>query len=193
MSVFTYLWFFSLFSHSTEKDMLINSTGLTWSSMICTKVDQQKHQLFNFIILASQFGVNWRNIVLLETLWPIVGPTCSQQAWEMSWNVWNYRNLKRQLILPLWSVCACLQHYIAPSFSSLSKMSLSPLDVYIRHKKPIVQILNKGNVHYKCNITVLNLTVLYYFCVIKCSPDYSNFTKEIVNHVLFTCGSWKCC
>lgn len=57
-------------------------------------------------------------------------------------------------------------------------MSLSPLDVYIHHKKPIVQI--KKNVHYKCNITVLNLTVLYYFCVIECSPNYSDFTREIV-------------
>lgn len=34
--------------------------------------------------------------------------------------------------------------------------------------------------HYKCNITVLKSTVLYYFCVIKCSPSYSNFTRKIV-------------
>lgn len=30
---------------------------------------------------------NWRICVLLETSWPTIGPNCSQQAWEMSWNV----------------------------------------------------------------------------------------------------------
>lgn len=48
-------------------------------------------------------------------------------------------------------------------------------------------------VHYKCNITVLNLTVLYYFCVIKCSPNYSNFTREIVIMFFSPVGYKKCC
>lgn len=126
--------------------------------------------------------------MLLETLWAAnIGPNCSQQAWEMSWNVWNCRNFKRQVLLPLWSVCACLQHYIALSFLSLQNVTepfrclYSPQEANRTDKKE-----KKGNVHYKCNITVWNLTVLYDFCVIKCPLNYSNFTKEIVNHVLFT-------
>lgn len=46
-------------------------------------------------------------------------------------------------------------------------MSLSPLVVYIHTEKPIVQ---EVFVHYKCNITVLDLTVLYSVCVVRCFP-----------------------
>lgn len=54
---------------------------------------------------------------------------------------------------------------------------------------------SRKRVHYTCNIAVLNGTVLYYFCVIKCSPNYSNFTKKIV--IMFFSpvgyGKERCC
>lgn len=79
----------SLFlSCSTEKDMLVTSTGLTWSSMICTKESRPTKSIsFQLHYLGHPVLCNWRICVLLETSWPTIGPNCSQQAWEMSWNV----------------------------------------------------------------------------------------------------------
>lgn len=89
--------------------------------------------------------------------------------------------------MPLRSVCACLQHYL--SFSL--QMSLSPLDLSIHHEKPVIKI--KRFVHYRCNITVLNLTVLYYFCVTTCSPKLSQLYKRDVTMFFSSVGYEKCC
>lgn len=133
-AVFLRVFFFSFSQHGKRICWSILQ-DLPEGSMICTKVDQQKHQLFNFIYLGHQLVVcNWV-LDCRQSMWPIIGPNCSHEPekWvEMCRTVGNFR----QLILPLRSVCACLQHYI--SFSL--QMSLSPLDVYIHHEKPVIKI-----------------------------------------------------
>lgn len=85
----------------------------------------------------------------------------------------------------------CLSDQCVPVYSTIYlsfslQMSLSPLDLSIHHEKPVIKI--KRFVHYRCNITVLNLTVLYYFCVTTCSPKLSQLYKRDVTMFFSSVG-----
>lgn len=98
----------------------------------------------------------------------------------------NCRNF-RQRILPLRSVCACLQHYLSYSL----QMSLSPFHVYIHHEKPVIRIKEICALQMQYHCFQLDCFIL--FLCDQVFPNYSNFTREIVIMFFSPVGYKKCC
>lgn len=85
----------------------------------------------------------------------------------------------------------CLTYQCVPVYStiylSFSKTSLSPLDVYSHHKKPIVQIEPALQMQYHC----FKLDCFILFLCEQVFPKLSKLYKKDCDHVYFTHGSLK--
>lgn len=95
-------------------------------------------------------------------------------SWNVKENCWNCGGDR-----------LCLTYQCVPVYStiylSFSKTSLSPLDVYSHHKKPIVQIERALQMQYHC----FKLDCFILFLCDQVFPRLSKLYKKDCDHVFF--------